>query len=101
MIENFFVKVEVVFFGKKRKTLPLAGYRPDITINNIADSYWGITFTELNVMEFDVPYEAKIHFTFQKCHYSEIEIGQCFKIMEGLTQVGKGQFISIETANSY
>ena len=86
--------VEVVFYSNKRKSLPLSGYRPDAVFNG--KDYWGITFKELVIDDFDVPTVASIKFTFQDSHYDEITTGQKFKIMEGQNQVGNGMIVSIE-----
>lgn len=87
--------VEVWFASGKRKSLPLKSYRPDIVVKDISESYWGITFTKLDVDAFDIPVRAEIKFTFQEKHYFEIKMGQTFHIMEGPNQVGQGTFLSL------
>lgn len=87
--------VEVIFYSEQRKHLPANGYRPDAIFSNYKD-YWGITFIDLPIAEFDVPTPATIKFSFQDCHYQEVVEGQLFLIMEGSHQVGKGKIISIE-----
>lgn len=86
---------EVTFYSGQRKHLPQSGYRSDAIFNETRD-YWGITFMELPITEFDVSTPAIIKFSFQNCHYREVTLGQSFTIMEGAHQVGKGKIISIE-----
>jgi hypothetical protein len=85
--------VEVIFYAGKRHQLPSNGYRPDAVFAGQND-YWGITFIDLPINEFDVPTPAKIAFTFQDRHYDEINPNQLFKIMEGPLQVGEGKILS-------
>ncbi|MCM1058103.1 MAG: hypothetical protein NC517_10915 [Firmicutes bacterium] len=86
---------EVIFYSGQRKYLPTNGYRPDAVFDGRKD-YWGITFVELPVEEFDAPVPAIIKFTFQNTHYQDVMQGQSFAIMEGSHQVGEGKIISIE-----
>ncbi len=91
-----FIYAEVVFYSGKRKSLPKSGYRPDAVFNSLKD-YWGITFLDLSIEDFDMPTPAIFKFSFDNLHYKEITLGQTFQIMEGPHQVGKGKIISIET----
>lgn len=86
---------EVVFYLGRRKQIPTNGYRPDAVFGG-SDDYWGITFIDISIGEFDTPIRAAIEFTFQKSHYQEIYTGQTFMIMEGQTQVGEGKVVSLE-----
>jgi len=88
----------VMFYSGKRATLPGTYYRPDIIVDGYSDDYyWGITFTDLVMSDFDVPEIAEVRFTFDLKHYDEVTIGQTFKIMEGPHQVGEGEILFIET----
>ena len=89
---------DVIFYRGKRKHLPVHTYRPDIIVDGIKDSYWGIVFTDLNLSDFDIACIAEIKFTFQPEHYMEVSVGQTFKIMEGANQVGEGKILFIEIA---
>jgi len=86
---------EVCFYSGQRKNLPQKGYRPDIVVDNKQTEYWGISFTELDISDFDTPTYAKAKFTFQESHYNEIHIDQKFRIMEGPREVGNGKILSI------
>ena len=90
-----YLLTEVIFYSGQREDLPVNGYRPDAIFNETGD-YWGITFMELAIENFDVPSPAIIKFSFQDCHYEEVMPGQLFTIMEGSRQVGEGKIISIE-----
>ena len=94
---NVYLIADVIFYSGKRKHLPVRAYRPDIIVDGIEDSYWGITFTDIDLSDFDVACTAEIKFTFQPKHYTEVSIGQTFKIMEGANQVGEGKILFIET----
>lgn len=91
-IVNKYIKVLVYFHSGKRKTLPSVGYRPDAVFDK---DYWGITFIELNVENFNVLSNATIAFTFVEEHYDEVYIGQEFSIREGAHEVGKGTILEI------
>jgi len=95
-----YLVAEITLHKGKRKSLPASGYRPDIIIDGIEDSYWGVIFTNLNLSDFDVANIAEMRFTFQLKHYDEVSVGQTFKIMEGPHQVGKGEILSVETESS-
>ena len=86
----------MIFYRGKRSTLPTCKYRPDIIVDGIEDSYWGITFTDIDLSNFDVSCIAEIKFTFQEKHYDEVSTGQTFKIMEGANQVGEGKILFVE-----
>jgi len=88
---------DVIFYIGKINTLPVRNYRTDIIVEGIEDSYWGITFTDIDLSDFDVGCIAEIKFTFRPKHYAEVSIGQTFKIMEGANQVGEGKILFIET----
>lgn len=87
--------VEVIFYSGSRKHLPTNGYRPD-AIFNAYKNYWGITFIECPIENFDIPTPATMKFSFNNYHYHEVVVGQSFQIMEGPYQVGDGKIISIE-----
>ena len=95
--DSIYLIVDVIFYSGKRNTLPVRKYRPDIIVDGMEDSYWGITFTDIDLSDFDVACIAEIKFTFQPKHYAEVSIGQTFKIMEGANQVGEGKILFIET----
>lgn len=87
--------VEVIFYSGQRTRLPAGGYRPDAVFSGSGE-YWGISFLEPPVEEFDTPTPAVIQFTFQERHYGEVTPGQSFAIMEGPHKVGEGMVISVE-----
>ena len=87
---------EIRFHNGRRKTVPLKGYRPDIVVDNGHEEYWGITFTEFEAHDFDIWVHAEAKFTFQEAHYSEVHVGQSFRIMEGPHEVGEGKILKIE-----
>lgn len=87
--------VEVTFYSGNRAQLPAGGYRPDAAFAG-SEEYWGITFLDLPVEEFDTSTPAVIQFTFQERHYEEVAPGQSFAIMEGPHKVGAGTVISVE-----
>lgn len=86
---------EVIFYSAQRKHLPKNGYRPDATFYENKE-YWGITFMDLPITDFDSPTPATVKFSFDEKHYEEVEPGQKFQIMEGARQVGEGVIISME-----
>ena len=54
MEDNKVLLSEVFFYSKKRKHLPVVGYRPDALFEGQnPDEYWGITFTDCFISEFD------------------------------------------------
>lgn len=88
---------EVIFYAKEGDQAPAAGYRPDaVFCDNGQKEYWGITFAEVSAAGSDATIFAEITFTFDEMHYSEVENGQRFLIMEGSHQVGEGTILSIE-----
>lgn len=88
------ILTEVMFYSNQRKELPSNGYRPDAVFNGNTE-YWGITFVDLSIKEFDTFSPAIIKFTFQKNHYSKLIEGQTFMIMEGAKQVGEGKILAL------
>ena len=96
MEDNKVLLSEVFFYSKKRKHLPVVGYRPDALFEGQnPDEYWCITFTDCFISEFDTWSTAKIKFTFQNSHYDQVREGQMFQIMEGRNAVGVGKVIRV------
>ena len=90
-----YIMAEGVFYAKEDSMLPKAGFRPDaVFCGKDREDYWGITFIDLSAAAFDTPMLAMIKFTFDETHYSEVETGQRFLIMEGPHQVGEGIVVS-------
>lgn len=92
------IYAEVIFYSTQRTTLPRKDYRPDALFGDNKD-YWGITFLNLPIENFDVWTPARIKFTLQKSNYFEIVPKQKFYIMEGSRQVGEGKVISLNKNN--
>lgn len=90
-----YIEVQIKFLEGSRKKLPLNGYRPDIVIEKKAE-YWGVTFVELKISEFNKWMAAKMKFTFWDCHYKEIKVGQLFSVMEGPHKVAEGKIIALK-----
>lgn len=97
MNKDCYILAEVLFYSGQRKLLPITGYWPDaLFAGKSLEAYWGITFSDLSVANFDTRTPAEIRFTFDDIHYSEVQKGQTFQIMEGARQVGEGKILSIE-----
>ena len=96
MVDNKVILSEVFFYSNKRQYLPVVGYRPDALLEGQnPDEYWGITFMDCSISEFDTWSTAKIKFTFQNSHYDQVKEGQMFQIMEGRNAVGVGKVIRV------
>lgn len=96
MEDNKVILSEVFFYSSKRLHLPVIGYRPDALFEGQnPDEYWGITFIDCSISEFETWSTAKIQFTFQDSHYDQVRKGQMFQIMEGREAVGLGKVIRV------
>lgn len=83
------LKVNVEFFGGKRRTLPYSGYRPHFIADGDTEML-GIEFTELGPTEFDESCGATVKTLYDGVDYSKLKVGASFSVVEGATVGGKG-----------
>lgn len=85
------IEVNVLFFSKKRKSLPCPfDYRPHFVVNG---SYLGVQFVECDLTEFDKFGTAIVKLIYDGVDYSPLTENTQFDIVEGATIVGKGYVI--------
>ena len=94
MNKTFMVKV--VFSAHKRKTVPVAGYRPHIVMDDDKHrEYLGVEFYDIEVDGFDKDGYAMCLCIYENVDYQKIQTGKTFAVMEGGNKGGKGTVLNI------